>query len=68
MRTTEGNDPSGRINSSASAMILKELIIHDALRVIWLLLLGVLMIGFALTTGFDRGGRRVAAFRGEDRH
>ncbi len=49
-------------------MILKELIIHDALRVIWLLLLGVLMIGFALTTGFDRGGRRVAAFRGEDRH
>jgi len=36
-------------------MILHELISYDALRVIWWLLLGVLLIGFALTDGFDMG-------------
>ncbi len=36
-------------------MILYELIDYDVLRVIWWLLLGVLLIGFALTDGFDMG-------------
>lgn len=36
-------------------MILYELITYDVLRVIWWLLLGVLLIGFALTDGFDMG-------------
>ncbi|QKV17019.1 cytochrome d ubiquinol oxidase subunit II [Oricola thermophila] len=36
-------------------MILHELISFDLLRVIWWLLLGVLLIGFALTDGFDMG-------------
>ncbi|WP_417248461.1 cytochrome d ubiquinol oxidase subunit II [Celeribacter sp.] len=36
-------------------MILYELIDYDTLRVIWWTLLGVLLIGFALTDGFDMG-------------
>lgn len=36
-------------------MILHELISFELLRVIWWLLLGVLLIGFALTDGFDMG-------------
>lgn len=36
-------------------MILYELIEYDILRVIWWALLGVLLIGFALTDGFDMG-------------
>jgi cytochrome d ubiquinol oxidase subunit II len=36
-------------------MILHELIDFEVLRVIWWLLLGVLLIGFALTDGFDMG-------------
>jgi cytochrome d ubiquinol oxidase subunit II len=36
-------------------MILFELIDFDTLRVIWWVLLGVLLIGFALTDGFDMG-------------
>ena len=36
-------------------MILYELIDFDTLRVIWWALLGVLLIGFALTDGFDMG-------------
>ncbi|ARE40166.1 Cytochrome d ubiquinol oxidase subunit II [Rhodovulum sp. P5] len=36
-------------------MILHELIDFELLRVIWWLLLGVLLIGFALTDGFDLG-------------
>lgn len=36
-------------------MILHEMISYDALRVIWWLLIGVLLIGFALTDGFDMG-------------
>lgn len=36
-------------------MILYELIDFDLLRVIWWALLGVLLIGFALTDGFDMG-------------
>ncbi|MDJ0513434.1 MAG: cytochrome d ubiquinol oxidase subunit II [Methyloceanibacter sp.] len=36
-------------------MILADLISYDVLRVIWWLLLGVLLIGFAMTDGFDMG-------------
>lgn len=36
-------------------MILHELISYDVLRVIWWLLLGVLLIAFAMTDGFDMG-------------
>ncbi|PZQ69358.1 MAG: cytochrome d ubiquinol oxidase subunit II [Variovorax paradoxus] len=36
-------------------MILHELISYDVLRVIWWLLLGVLLVGFAVTDGFDLG-------------
>lgn len=36
-------------------MILHELINYDTLRVIWWALLAVLLIGFALTDGFDMG-------------
>ncbi len=36
-------------------MILHEFITLDVLRVIWWLLLGVLLTGFALTDGFDMG-------------
>jgi cytochrome d ubiquinol oxidase subunit II len=36
-------------------MILHEYIDYDVLRVIWWALLGVLLIGFALTDGFDMG-------------
>jgi cytochrome d ubiquinol oxidase subunit II len=34
-------------------MILHELISYDVLRLIWWLLLGVLLVGFAVTDGFD---------------
>ncbi len=36
-------------------MILHELISIELLRVIWWLLLGILLIGFAMTDGFDMG-------------
>ena len=36
-------------------MILYELIDYETLRIIWWALLGVLLIGFALTDGFDMG-------------
>lgn len=36
-------------------MILHELISYDILRVIWWLLLGIVLVGFAATDGFDLG-------------
>ena len=36
-------------------MILHELISYDVLRLIWWVLLGVLLVGFAVTDGFDLG-------------
>ncbi len=36
-------------------MILNELIDYDTLRMIWWALLGILLIGFAVTDGFDLG-------------
>lgn len=45
-------------------MILFELISYDVLRVIWWLLLGVLLIGFAMTDGFDMGVGALLPFIG----
>ena len=46
-------------------MILHELISYEALRVIWWGLLGVLLIGFALTDGFDMGVGALLPFVGK---
>ena len=45
-------------------MVLYELISLDVLRVIWWVLLGVLLIGFALTDGFDMGVGALLPFVG----
>lgn len=45
-------------------MILHDLISLDVLRVIWWLLLGVLLTGFALTDGFDLGVGALLPFVG----
>jgi cytochrome d ubiquinol oxidase subunit II len=46
-------------------MILYELIDYDILRVIWWALLGALLIGFALTDGFDMGVGALLPFVGK---
>lgn len=46
-------------------MILHDLISFDILRVIWWALLGVLLIGFALTDGFDLGVGALLPFVGK---
>src|SRR6056297_1585230 len=46
-------------------MILHELIDFEILRVIWWALLGVLLIGFALTDGFDLGVGALLPFVGK---
>ncbi|WP_373356274.1 cytochrome d ubiquinol oxidase subunit II [Pseudoroseicyclus sp. CXY001] len=45
-------------------MILFELVPYDLLRVIWWLLLGVLLIAFAMTDGFDMGVGALLPFVG----
>lgn len=46
-------------------MVLYELISFDVLRVVWWLLLGVLLGGFALTDGFDMGVGALLPFVGK---
>lgn len=46
-------------------MILYELFSFDFLRVVWWILLGVLLIGFALTDGFDMGVGALIPFVGK---
>ncbi len=46
-------------------MILHELLSYELLRVIWWGLLGVLLIGFALTDGFDMGVGALLPFVGK---
>lgn len=46
-------------------MILHELLSYELLRVIWWVLLGVLLIGFALTDGFDMGVGALLPFVGK---
>jgi cytochrome bd ubiquinol oxidase subunit II len=43
-------------------MILHQFIDYETLRVIWWLLLGVLLIGFAITDGFDLGTAMLLPF------
>ncbi len=43
-------------------MILHQLIDYETLRIIWWLLLGVLLIGFAVTDGFDLGAATLLPF------
>lgn len=45
-------------------MILHEFLSYEVLRVIWWLLLGVLLIGFAMTDGFDMGVGALIPFVG----
>lgn len=47
-------------------MILHELIDYETLRLIWWVLLGVLLIGFAATDGFDMGVCTLLPFIGQD--
>lgn len=46
-------------------MILHEFLSYELLRVIWWLLLGVLLIGFAMTDGFDMGVGALLPFVGK---
>ena len=46
-------------------MILHELISYETLRLIWWLLIGVLLIGFAVTDGFDLGTGILLPFVGK---
>src|SRR5258706_11296133 len=43
-------------------MVLNELLNYDALRFIWWLLIGVLLVGFAVTDGFDLGSGMLLPF------
>ena len=45
-------------------MILHQLLDYDTLRLIWWLLLGILLIGFAVTDGFDLGVGMLLPFAG----
>jgi cytochrome d ubiquinol oxidase subunit II len=47
-------------------MILHELISYETLRLIWWALLGVLLIGFAVTDGFDLGTGMLLPFAGRE--
>ncbi|HSV60836.1 MAG TPA: cytochrome d ubiquinol oxidase subunit II [Variovorax sp.] len=46
-------------------MILHELISYEMLRVIWWLLLGILLVGFAVMDGFDLGTGMLLPFAGK---
>ena len=46
-------------------MILHELISYETLRLIWWLLIGVLLVGFAITDGFDLGTGMLLPFAGK---
>jgi cytochrome bd ubiquinol oxidase subunit II len=47
-------------------MILHELISYETLRLVWWLLIGVLLIGFAVTDGFDLGANMLLPFAGRN--
>ncbi|KQQ36259.1 cytochrome d ubiquinol oxidase subunit 2 [Duganella sp. Leaf126] len=46
-------------------MILHELLSYETLRLVWWVLLGVLLIGFAVTDGFDLGTGVLLPFAGK---
>ena len=39
---------------------------YELLKIIWWVLVGVLLIGFALTDGFDMGSMAMHAIRGSE--
>ncbi|RZI94837.1 MAG: cytochrome d ubiquinol oxidase subunit II [Variovorax sp.] len=43
-------------------MVLHELVNYDTLRIVWWALIGVLLIGFAVTDGFDLGAGMLLPF------
>lgn len=47
-------------------MILHELLNYDTLRLIWWVLLGVLLVGFAVMDGFDLGNGMLLPFIGKN--
>ena len=47
-------------------MILHELVTYETLRLIWWLLIGVLLVGFAVTDGFDLGTGILLPFAGRN--
>ncbi len=47
-------------------MVLHELISYETLRLVWWLLLGVLLVGFAVTDGFDLGVGMLLPFAGRN--
>lgn len=47
-------------------MILHELVTYETLRLAWWLLLGVLLVGFAVTDGFDLGANMLLPFAGRN--
>ena len=47
-------------------MVLHQLLSYETLRLVWWLLLGVLLIGFAITDGFDLGVGMLLPFAGRD--
>jgi cytochrome d ubiquinol oxidase subunit II len=47
-------------------MVLHQLLDYDTLRIIWWLLMGVLLIGFACTDGFDLGVGMLLPFAGRN--
>ena len=46
-------------------MILHEMISYETLRLIWWLLIGILLVGFAITDGFDLGTGILLPFVGK---
>ncbi|MDO9005343.1 MAG: cytochrome d ubiquinol oxidase subunit II [Aquabacterium sp.] len=47
-------------------MILHELLSYEILRMTWWLLIGVLLVGFAITDGFDLGAAMLLPFAGRN--
>ncbi len=47
-------------------MVLHQLLDYDTLRVIWWLLMGILLVGFACTDGFDLGTGMLLPFVGRN--
>ena len=47
-------------------MILHELVSYDVLRFVWWLLIGVLLVAFAITDGFDLGTGMLLPFAGRN--
>ena len=47
-------------------MILSELISYETLRMIWWLLIGVLLVAYAITDGFDLGAGILLPFAGRE--